>query len=116
MDKTGKELTVPAITPIELLRLVKGRLLPVFGARLKGVVLYGSRARGDAKEDSDYDFLVLLEGPIDLDADISIMVEAVYDLVLEFSVLISTQPADINDFESGAVGLYRNAKREGIFA
>ncbi|MBK6995791.1 MAG: nucleotidyltransferase domain-containing protein [Lewinellaceae bacterium] len=29
------------------------------------VVLFGSRARGDARADSDYDFLVLLKKPFD---------------------------------------------------
>lgn len=32
-----------------------------FGNRLKKILLFGSRARGDAEEDSDYDFLVLLK-------------------------------------------------------
>ena len=29
------------------------------------IILYGSRARGDSKEQSDWDFLVLLDGPVD---------------------------------------------------
>jgi predicted nucleotidyltransferase len=30
------------------------------------VILYGSRARGDAKDDSDYDLLVLVDRPADV--------------------------------------------------
>ncbi len=29
------------------------------------IILYGSRARGDAAPDSDWDFLILLDGPVD---------------------------------------------------
>jgi len=29
------------------------------------VILYGSRARGDADPDSDWDFLILVDGPVD---------------------------------------------------
>jgi uncharacterized protein len=33
-----------------------------FGVRLRTVVLFGSRARGDARADSDYDLLVVADG------------------------------------------------------
>jgi uncharacterized protein len=35
-------------------------LAELYGPRLERVVLYGSRARGDAREDSDYDVAVFL--------------------------------------------------------
>ena len=36
-------------------------LLKEFGGRVVGVVFFGSRARGDFREDSDYDILVVLD-------------------------------------------------------
>jgi uncharacterized protein len=47
-----------------LVRL-KRELVALYGPRLKQVLLYGSRARGDFRPDSDYDVLVVLEGPFD---------------------------------------------------
>ena len=47
-----------------LVRL-KQELVALYGPRLNQVLLYGSRARGDFREDSDYDVLVVLDGPLD---------------------------------------------------
>lgn len=46
-----------------ILARLKRELETLYGARLKQVLLYGSRARGDHRDDSDYDVLVVLEGP-----------------------------------------------------
>ena len=51
----------------EVLRLVREfrqRLEPLYGDRLKGVYLYGSYARGEARDDSDIDVAVVLAGPV----------------------------------------------------
>ncbi len=45
-----------------VLRRVRQELERLYGDRLAGVLLYGSRARGDARPDSDYDLAVLLHG------------------------------------------------------
>ena len=47
-----------AVDPI--LREIRSRLEHLYGDRLTRVVLYGSRARGDAQSDSDYDAAVFL--------------------------------------------------------
>jgi predicted nucleotidyltransferase len=48
----------PADDPI--LKRLRATLDEIYGQRLERVVLYGSRARGDAREDSDYDVAVFL--------------------------------------------------------
>ncbi len=53
----------PPILP--LVRRVKARLQALYGARLAGVYLYGSHARGEARPDSDVDVLVVLHGEVD---------------------------------------------------
>jgi predicted nucleotidyltransferase len=49
-----------------ILPRLKRELQALYGPRLKRVLLYGSRARGDFQPDSDYDILVVLEAPVDL--------------------------------------------------
>ena len=100
----------------ELLKQIKSRLQAAFGDRLHGVVLYGSEARGDAREDSDIDVLMLLEGPIRLGRDIDLGVEALYPLVLQLGRVIEALPVDVRRYEAGLMALYREADKEGIRA
>ncbi|MBI3581365.1 MAG: nucleotidyltransferase domain-containing protein [Nitrospinae bacterium] len=51
----------------EVLRIVRemhSKLDDIYGDRLKGVYLYGSYARGDARDDSDIDVAVVLAGTV----------------------------------------------------
>ena len=43
-----------------ILKRFRAALDRVYGARIERMALFGSRARGDAREDSDYDVAVFL--------------------------------------------------------
>ncbi len=100
----------------ELLDAIKHRLKKAHGPRLRGVVLYGSEARREARTDSDVDVLVLLEGPIDYGADLRTNIAALYDLVLTLERPISAKPVDAAVYEAAEYPLYRRARAEGLVA
>ena len=101
---------------INVLNRIKAVLAAAFGNRFRGVVLYGSEARGEATPDSDLDILVLLTGPVALGQDLRTVLHTLSPLQLEIERPIDALPVDIAAYEAGEFGLYRNAKREGIAA
>jgi predicted nucleotidyltransferase len=53
------------------------------------IILYGSRARGDASPSSDWDFLILVDQPIDR-LIINKIKNVLYDLELETDTVLSS--------------------------
>jgi uncharacterized protein len=101
---------------VELLRRVRDSLQEAFGERLRGIILYGSEARGTAEPDSDIDFLVLLEGPVNGLDDSWTSIHALYPLVLELERPIHTIEVDVREYEAEERPLYAEVRREGILA
>lgn len=92
----------------------KESLSQYYGSRLKGVILYGSMARGETDPTSDIDLLILLSSPFDYFAELRQIVDLLYPIQLESEQLISAKPALASDYEVGTISLYRNARREGV--
>jgi predicted nucleotidyltransferase len=99
----------------EILTEIRSRLEKAFGDRLQGIVLYGSRARGNAVEQSDLDLMVLLAGTVRLGRDLEKIIDALYPVQLEIELAIHALPVSHTVFEAGLYTLHRNAKEEGVF-
>ena len=101
-----------AIRPI--LREVKATLEAIYKDRLRGIVLYGSWARGEASDGSDIDLLILLDNVQDPVAELDEYSKEIHEIDLEYDVVISTVPVDAAQFATGKLPLYVRARREGI--
>ena len=80
------------------------------------VILYGSRARGEAEPESDYDLLVLVEEPSSRELEDQIG-DRLYALELESDTVVSVLVYEKNTWETPlckALPLHRNVDREGI--
>lgn len=102
------------MTTAELLAEIKSRLTTAHGARLRGVILYGSEARGQAGPDSDVDVLVLLDEPLEYGHDLEENIKALYPLSVEIDRRISAQPVSAREYETYDCPLYRAVHEEGI--
>jgi predicted nucleotidyltransferase len=95
-------------------RGVRAGLSALYGPRLRGVLLYGSYARGDAREGSDIDFLIVLENMEDTGDELDRMSELGARLSLAHDVTISLIPVDEKEFHERPLSLYESVRREGV--
>ena len=95
---------------------LRDELRELYGARLQGVILYGSYARGTQTQQSDIDVAVILDGVVKPGLEIDRMNNAVTDLNLEYDTLISVYPVSSSDYRSRRSPLLINLRREGIAA
>jgi predicted nucleotidyltransferase len=83
----------------------------LYGSRLDRIVLYGSRARGDAEEGSDVDVLVVLDHCEDFWAERDRIVDVA--IGVSSDIVISAMPTDLRECEESGSPFMRNVRREG---
>jgi predicted nucleotidyltransferase len=80
------------------------------------VILYGSRARGDAHDYSDYDILIIVNGPVDMRLKEKIL-DYVYPLELETGAVLTLFTYSKQKWDSRlyrAMPFHKNIDREGV--
>ena len=83
------------------------------GAR---VILYGSRARGDYRADSDWDVLILVDGPVE-DARVDNIRHRLYEVEWQSGQVICSIVRNRDQWSSPPIRstpFHRNVEREGI--
>jgi predicted nucleotidyltransferase len=98
----------------EIAQAVAADLRQLYGERLRGVLLFGSWARGEAHAESDIDLLVVLDRVGSRREERVRMEDVVWPRSLEYGTHISLIPVSEEDFSSEAAPLYARARAEGI--
>ena len=77
---------------IKMLTEFKAALNALYGARLERVILFGSRARGDARPESDYDIAVFLKDYVDRWTEADILADAATQVLSKTGDFIHAMP------------------------
>jgi predicted nucleotidyltransferase len=84
----------------------------LYGDRLERVVLYGSRARGDHRPDSDYDIAVFIRRPERLAAEINRLADAATDVLVETGAVINPFPFPAGTYDA-QTGFMQELRTDG---
>lgn len=109
-----KKLPKKSATIATILQKFQIDLLKVYGEHLQKIILFGSYARGDFRENSDIDLLLLFDNSFTDFQKNDLIYDIICDYLLDNQVVISPNGATVSDFKNKITPLYLNIKREGI--
>jgi predicted nucleotidyltransferase len=96
-----------------ILRRFRRALDALYGERLERVVLFGSRARGDARADSDYDVAVFLRDYGGLWRELQPLGQIATEILLDTDAVISPKPFPAGTYRTRTL-LMGEIRREGV--
>lgn len=96
-----------------ILKRFRSALDRIYGDRIERVVLFGSRARGDARQDSDYDIAVFLHDLTDRWREADRIIPVVTDILYDGEAFIHAMPHRAGSYEE-RTPLMREIRREGV--
>jgi predicted nucleotidyltransferase len=98
----------------KILSEFRQELKNLYGDRLIKLVLYGSQVRGEAKEDSDIDILVVLKDSINPYQEINKTSHFIANLCLKYDVVISRHFISAQKFNSDDTPFLCNIRKDGL--
>ena len=96
-----------------VLKQFRAALDEMYGERIERVVLFGSRARGDAHEDSDYDVAVFLRDMTDRFAEMDRLADLGTDILNETGEFVHAMPYRAGSYDE-RTPLMLAVRSEGI--
>ena len=101
------------VTDDPVLHRYKAALSAMYGDRLERVVLFGSRARGDAHADSDYDVAVFLKSLPDRWTELDRLAELRVEFLDEAGAFFDSKPYVTAAYQQ-RTPLMREIRRDGV--
>jgi predicted nucleotidyltransferase len=102
-----------AATDDQILRRFRAALDQLYGDRMERVVRFGSRTRGDAHEESDYDIAVFLKDLTDRSREFHRLADLRTDILADTAVFVEARPFRAGGYRERAP-LMGEIRREGI--
>ena len=96
-----------------VLRRVRAALSRIYGDRIERVVLFGSRARGDAHSDSDHDIAVFLEDVDDRWREFHRLADLRSEILAETGAFLEARPFRARSFRE-RTPLMHEIRRDGV--
>ena len=98
----------------QVLKRFRAAVNELYGDRLARVVLFGSRARGDALPDSDYDVAVFLRDMPDRFVEINRLADVATDILYSEGKFIHAMPYRAASYDDERMPLMHEIRAEGI--
>jgi uncharacterized protein len=97
-----------------VLKRFRAAVNEIYGNRVERVVLFGSRAWGDARPDSDYDIAVFLRDTTDQPAEMNRLAELATDILYDGGPFIHAMPYRAGSYNDERMPLMHEIRAEGI--